>query len=262
MLASNIFEGAAFYYARYQPEYPKSLFNILGDKLNLSRDSKLLDLGCGTGQIALGISDKVGHIDCIDPNREMLDEARRLTSQKDVRNISFLETTSEALDPSYRGYGAATIASAFHWMDRSRVLESLGDRLQPRGGIAVVTRIRDQCDPNDWWNAIWEFVRAWWGGSFPAGKDDIRRELKISNEETLRLSSFSSVTSVSIPYSVEWSTETLIQYIYSTSKACPGVLTEERAEFEQQLKSVLYRLSPNGVFLERSHIEILFGFRP
>ncbi|MGL3104432.1 class I SAM-dependent methyltransferase [Bradyrhizobium sp. BR 1432] len=167
MLASSIFEGAAFYYARYQPEYPHELFRSLSEHLLLTPESRVLDLGCGTGQIGLGLAPGVGHVDCVDPNRAMLGEADRLSSERGLLNISLIESTAEEMDSGLTGYQGATIASAFHWMDRSLVLETLDRRLLSSGKVAIITRIRDETAPSDWWNRIWDFVHTWWGGYFP-----------------------------------------------------------------------------------------------
>lgn len=261
MLANTIFEGAAFYYARYQPEYPTELFSSLCEHLALTSESRLLDLGCGTGQIGLGIAPRIGHVDCVDPNRGMLEEAGRLSNERDLANVSLFESTAEDMDPSLSGYQGATIASAFHWMDRSLVLETLDRRLLSSGKVSIVTRVRDDAAPNDWWNRIWEFVQTWWGGYFPAGQGDRRRELSTSNEEVLRRSTFSHITRRNIPYTVSWNADTLVQYVYSTSKACPGVLTARRNEFEEQLCSLLRELSAGSTFIERSHLEIVYAER-
>ncbi|MGY2843682.1 ubiquinone/menaquinone biosynthesis C-methylase UbiE [Bradyrhizobium sp. USDA 4509] len=261
MLASSIFEGAAFYYARYQPEYPHELFRSLREHLYLTRESRVLDLGCGTGQIALGLAPGIEHVDCVDPNRAMLGEAERVSSERGLLNISLIESTAEEINPGLSGYQGATIASAFHWMDRSLVMETLDRRLLSSGKVAIITRVRDETTPSDWWNRIWDFVHSWWGGYFPAGRDDKRRELPMDNEAVLRRSTFSNITRSHIPYTVSWTAEKLLQYMYSTSKACPGVLTQRRDEFNQQLRLLLRQLSPADTFIERCHLDILYAGR-
>ncbi|XSC42517.1 class I SAM-dependent methyltransferase [Bradyrhizobium sp. RDT10] len=261
MLASTIFEGAAFYYARYQPEYPHELFRSLRDHLALTRESRLLDLGCGTGQIGLGLAPSIGHVDCVDPNRGMLAEAGRIAAERGLKNVSFFESTAEEMGPGLAGYHGATIASAFHWMDRSLVMETLDRRLLSSGKVSIVTRIRDEGAPNDWWNRIWDFIYTWWGGYFPAGRGDKRRDLPTSNEDILRRSRFPHITRNKLPYTVSWNADALVQYINSTSKACPGVLTERRNDFEEQLRSLLGELSPAGTFIEKSHLDILYAAR-
>ena len=48
----GLFHEAAWYYARFRPPYPDALFDYLIRKFDLGGRSNLLDLGCGTGQVA------------------------------------------------------------------------------------------------------------------------------------------------------------------------------------------------------------------
>jgi len=176
MLASSIFEGAAFYYARYQPEYPPELFSSLSKHRFLTPESRVLDPGCGTGQIWLGLAPGAGHVDCVDRNRAMLGEADRLSCERGLLNISLIESTAEEMGSGLTGYQGATIASTFHWMDRSLVMETLDRRLLSPVKVAIITRVRDEAAPSDWWNTICEFGHPWWGAHF-ARPGDKRREL-------------------------------------------------------------------------------------
>jgi hypothetical protein len=55
---STLFEGAAWYYARYRPQYPPALFELLSEVFQLDGKGRLLDLGCGAGLIAINCNDE------------------------------------------------------------------------------------------------------------------------------------------------------------------------------------------------------------
>lgn len=78
----DLFKGTAWYYSRYRPPYPSSLIRFLVNKFSLNGEGRLLDLGCGTGQLALRFSDWFEEIVGVDTESEMLDEANRLSSDK------------------------------------------------------------------------------------------------------------------------------------------------------------------------------------
>ncbi|UPK05841.1 hypothetical protein IVB05_09915 [Bradyrhizobium sp. 170] len=80
------------------------------------------------GRIGLGFSPIIGHVDCVDPNRGMLDESGRLSAERGLKNVSLFESTAEEMGSGLVGYQGATIASAFHWVDRSLVMETLDRR--------------------------------------------------------------------------------------------------------------------------------------
>jgi len=49
----DLFRGTAHYYARYRKGYAEELFDRLVAGFDLGQDTTILDLGCGTGQLAL-----------------------------------------------------------------------------------------------------------------------------------------------------------------------------------------------------------------
>jgi SAM-dependent methyltransferase len=52
----DAFKSTAWYYARYRPGYPKEFFDYLKECFRLKGTGRLLDLGCGTGELAIRIA--------------------------------------------------------------------------------------------------------------------------------------------------------------------------------------------------------------
>jgi 2-polyprenyl-3-methyl-5-hydroxy-6-metoxy-1,4-benzoquinol methylase len=71
------FTGTAAFYSRYRPQYPPEAFAVLREKFRLTSSSRVLDLGCGPGHLALPLAAMVGRVYAVDPNEEMMAEARR-----------------------------------------------------------------------------------------------------------------------------------------------------------------------------------------
>ena len=55
--------------------------------------SSLLDVGAGTGRLSLALAPQVDHIIAVEPSSAMLDFLRQDAAGKDVRNISYVQTT-------------------------------------------------------------------------------------------------------------------------------------------------------------------------
>ncbi|MGP3936494.1 class I SAM-dependent methyltransferase [Nonomuraea sp. KM88] len=72
----DLFGGAAPYYARYRPGYGEAVIAHLAE--TLGSDSRVLDLGCGPGTIAIPLAPGVKAVFAVDPAQEMLAEGRRL----------------------------------------------------------------------------------------------------------------------------------------------------------------------------------------
>ncbi|MGH9173431.1 MAG: class I SAM-dependent methyltransferase, partial [Vicinamibacterales bacterium] len=52
----DLFKGTASYYARYRPGYPAEFFAAVVEHFGLDGAGRLLDLGCGTGQLLIPLA--------------------------------------------------------------------------------------------------------------------------------------------------------------------------------------------------------------
>lgn len=262
IVASELFRGAAPYYARHTKAYPEDLFRSLIRVCRLANSSRALDLGSGTGQIAIPLSRSVAEVLFVDPSDEMVQEGKRMAEDLGAQNIAFLVSRSEDLHLPISSFDIATIAGSFHWMDRAAVLEKLAQILGSDSCVAIIDRERDGSEPGGWSNAMWSDIKEFWAGSFPAGPGAVRPLLTASNREVLRASDFSEVTELRHYYEHHWNIDDLLGYLHSTSKGAPGTLGPRRDEFATRIRQLLLSHSPSGFFVEYGHVTTLLGYRP
>lgn len=81
----DLFKNTATYYSKYRHLYPSSLIRFLVDKFSLIGDGRMLDLGCGTGQLSLRFKDWFEEIIGVDTESEML--ANRFSNDNRVDNV-------------------------------------------------------------------------------------------------------------------------------------------------------------------------------
>ena len=91
----DLFAGTAWHYARYRPGYPQALFDDLARQFRLDGTGRLLDLGCGTGQLTLPLAEHVAEAIGMDPEPEMLAEA---AGQAQATNITKRDLGTRQLD--------------------------------------------------------------------------------------------------------------------------------------------------------------------
>ena len=60
--ADDLYRGTAEAYERYRRPYPARLIAALVDHAELDETSNVLDLACGTGQVARALSPHVGSV--------------------------------------------------------------------------------------------------------------------------------------------------------------------------------------------------------
>ena len=69
---SDLYDGAATYYARFRPGIPPSVIDYLQQRFALSQNAAVLDLGCGTGQLSCALAPLVGSVLGVDVDTDMI----------------------------------------------------------------------------------------------------------------------------------------------------------------------------------------------
>jgi SAM-dependent methyltransferase len=126
-----------------RPPYPSTLAPFLLD-LVPPRSGAVLELGCGTGEIARALAGHVDRIDAVDISARMLARARTMPGG-DRANIRWIEGQTE--DAPLNGpYALAVAGAALHWMDWDVVLPRIAQQLAPDAVLAIVV-IKDTRQP-------------------------------------------------------------------------------------------------------------------
>jgi ubiquinone/menaquinone biosynthesis C-methylase UbiE len=144
------FAGTARYYDRFRAPYAPAAFDCIIEAFGLGGSSRVLDLGCGPGRVAIPLSRAVAEVVAVDPDADMIAEGRRLAGER--RNIHWLRSRAEEVSPAAGPFRAATIGQAFHWMDRDRVLANLAGLIEDGGGLALVNPGRRR--PQESWEPV------------------------------------------------------------------------------------------------------------
>jgi SAM-dependent methyltransferase len=130
------FQSAAAHYLAGRPPYPEALIARAAQMMGLGPGDRLLDLGCGPGQLAIAFAPLVGEVVGMDPEPIMLDMARE--GAEAHANVSLVKGRSTDLGPQLGRFRAAVIGRAFHWMDRAQTLVDLDRLIEPGGAVALV----------------------------------------------------------------------------------------------------------------------------
>ncbi|MFG3256873.1 class I SAM-dependent methyltransferase [Streptomyces sp. NPDC048172] len=138
------FEGeVADFYARFRRGYPPEVFDALREAFGLTERDAALDLGCGTGQLAVPLAGLVGTVVGMDPEPDMLRLARETAAARGAGNAVWA-LGSDADVPALgallggRRLAAVTVGQALHWMRHEELFRALPPLLRPGGGLAVV----------------------------------------------------------------------------------------------------------------------------
>jgi len=101
---------------------------------NVPKGSCVLDIGCGTGELAKTLSDKAKHIDAIDLSPVMIEQAIKRHS---AENINFKVVDFNDIDETQK-YDCIVSVAAFHHLELDVALTKINRILKPAGIIIIL----------------------------------------------------------------------------------------------------------------------------
>jgi ubiquinone/menaquinone biosynthesis C-methylase UbiE len=255
-LDGSPFAGTARYYDRFRAPYPRAAFDYMVDALDLGGSVRVLDLGCGPATIAIPLSYLVAEVVAIDPDADMIAEARHLAAAKARDNIQWLQSRAEDLSPAVGSFRAATVGQAFHWMDRDEVLRKLAILIEDGGGLVLVNPGKRR--PQESWETVANQIVDKFLG--PRTRHQRANPQEPEHEPALRRSEyFSEFTVQEFPSTITRDIDSIIGCIYSMSNSARPLFGDKAEEFEADLSEALLRFNPAGVFNERLETEVVIA---
>lgn len=252
------FKTNAAHYLAGRPAYSPRLIRRVAQSCQLGDAHRLLDLGCGPGQLSLAFSSWVGAGLALDPEPEMLRVAAGLGAGV-APNIEYREGSSYDLSPALGRFRLAVIGRAFHWMDRPDTLARLNELIEPEGAVALFSTAIVTDAPIPWlatYNALVEEY---------AQSDPARMQRKSddweSHDAVLAKSPFAALERVSIVETRRVSVASLTARPLSMSSLSRERLGERLDELIARIAELLDAHATNGRLDERIESTALIARR-
>lgn len=123
-------------YARYRPNYPAGVIDILKSDCGLTETSTIADVGSGTGILSELFLKNGNPVIGIEPNAAMRLAAERLLNG--FENFVSTDATAEATTLEPASVDFITAGQAFHWFDREKAKKEFARVLKPGGWVILI----------------------------------------------------------------------------------------------------------------------------
>jgi len=252
------FRSTVPYYLKGRPAYPPRLIRRVVDLCRLTPAHRVMDLGCGPGQLAVAFAPFAGEVVGIDPEPAMLAAAAAHAAQMDVK-VRLIEATSDDLDPTLGMFRLVTIGRAFHWMNRRRTLERL-DRLVEAHGAVVLFRDRHPDLPDNAWRTPYRALMERF-----AVQDDARTRRSAPgwqpHEAILLDSPFHRLERVTVIVQSKTPVETFVDRALSMSSTAPARIGARSQDLVREMRALMASFAVDGCVSETVETEALIARR-
>lgn len=263
--APDLFRGTAPDYDRFRLPYPRALIDHLLEQVSPSGAGWLLDLACGTGQLAFALLDRFERVWAVDQEPDMVAMVRAKAARAGSARVEAIVSPAEELEAPAGAFELVAVGNAFHRLQRDRVARHLVGWLRPGGYVALVWTGSAWLGDEEWQPVFGELIERWRirvraQARVPSGWDRARRERPDS--AVLADAGLRVVGSYRFPTPHDWTVEALAGFVYSTSMLPRTVLGAELPAFEHELRQVLTPYADGGSLHETVDFAYELARRP
>ena len=133
---SEVFDQISSDYDKHRPGYPTELIDCACKIADLESGDKVLEIGCGSGQLTRSLVERGYHVTALEPGENLISLAQQ--NVKGPGKVEFLHTKFEDVALPNGNYKAVFSASAFHWVDPDISWQKTADLLMPGGVFALM----------------------------------------------------------------------------------------------------------------------------
>jgi trans-aconitate methyltransferase len=250
------FRSAAAHYLAGRPAFAGRLIERVAGLTGVAPPARVLDLGCGPGQLAKAFAGFAGEVVGIDPEPEML----RLARLEAVSNVTFMEGSSYDIGPQLGTFRLVTMGRSFHWMDREDTLRRLDEMVEPGGAVALFHDHHPDIPENALRKAFREIVERY-------AVDDAFRLWKrgpdwVPHVTVLLNSAFGETEEISVIERRTIAPSALVDRALSMSSSSRARIGERADEMVAEIEALARRLETDGPLTEVIASTALIARRP
>jgi SAM-dependent methyltransferase len=129
------FDQDAGLYDRARPHYPAQLFDDLVALAGLHPESRLLEVGCGTGRATLPLARRGFRVVCVELGENLAAVARRNLAA--FSEVEVVVAPFETWEAGGARFDVVFASQAWHWLDPEVSYAKAAELLKPAGALAI-----------------------------------------------------------------------------------------------------------------------------
>ena len=137
--AATGFAAKSATYDAGRPDYPVAVAGWLTGDLGLGPDTRVLDLGAGTGKFTGRLVETGAEVIAVEPV-----EAMRARLAAAHPTVAALAGTAETIPLADGSIDAIVCAQAFHWFSTAAALAEIRRVVKPGGRLGLIWNVRDE----------------------------------------------------------------------------------------------------------------------
>lgn len=248
---SMMFDQAASYYDKFRPSYPQKIIDTLIRKTGMNLNSKILEIGAGSGKATELFAPQGYNFLCIDPGEQLVEVGRKKFAN--FNNIKFEAARFEEYPAEAAAFDVIFSAQAFHWIPQPIGFQKCAEALKDGGYLALLWNMYITFD-NEIDNELIEISDKYGGIADFLSKSDCQK----------RIASITSQIKNSNLFLLPEVHQLLWKQTYSTDEYFGFMLTgnsfvqKTKEEKEKAYEEILNLSHKNNGVIERPYLCVLY----
>lgn len=250
---ASIFQDASVVAAYPQrAPYPAEIFAILAELTDKTiAPCRILDAGCGTGQMTAGLLPYADQIDAVDLSAAMITAGKQMPYGADPK-IHWIQGGIEVA-PLQPPYALIVAAASLHWMPWAVTLPRLARAISPNGYLALVENSHLSAA---WAEALMPIIAEY------SMNQDFQPYSMVTVAQTLETHGLFRQVGVreAQPVHFRQPVDDWIMALHATNGFSRERMGEARAaEFDQKIRQMLVQSCPTGEVEEQIRARVIYG---
>jgi SAM-dependent methyltransferase len=232
----DLYQGVAETYDQFRLPYAPALIGEVALRTGADGSGRLLDLACGTGQVAFGLAHWFAEVWAVDQEPDMVAVvAQKAAGRPEIHPVV---STAEDLDAPGGSFGLVTMGNSFHRVQRDVVAARMARWLRPGGFVALLWSDSPWSGGAPWQQVLWEVMTRWQApGRVPADWEQDRRDRP--DAVVLAEAGFEPAVHFEVAEPRDWTIEQLTGFTMATSAHTRAALGDRAEGYVADLRASL-----------------------